>query len=51
MIFFCESKGRDRFLKNDHFSNHFHLILKSILKIEIKNEIENDPKMARKWLL
>ena len=30
--YFCKSKGRVRFLKNDHFSVHLHLILNSIFE-------------------
>jgi hypothetical protein len=29
---FCESEGRVRFFRNDHFSAHFHLILNSIFE-------------------
>ena len=29
---FCKSEGRVRFFKNDHFSVHSRLILKSILE-------------------
>jgi hypothetical protein len=48
---FCKSEGRVRFFKNDHFSVHFRLILKFIFEKWKKNETENEPKMARKWLL
>lgn len=29
---FCKSEGRVRFVKNDHFSVHFHVILNSIFE-------------------
>ena len=48
---FCKSEGRVRFFKNDHFSVHFRVILKFIFEKWKKNETENEPKMARKWLL
>jgi hypothetical protein len=35
---FCKSEGRVRFLKNDHFSVHFRLILKFIFEKWKKNE-------------
>lgn len=37
-----------RFLKNDHFSTHFDLILISFFENGIENENKNEPKMAQK---
>ena len=47
---FCKIEGYARFSKNDHFHFHSSLILNFILEKWDENEIENEPKMAEKWL-
>jgi hypothetical protein len=47
---FYKSEGYARFLKNDHFSVHSLSILVSFSKNELENEIQNEVKIAQKWL-